>query len=150
MAARRDRKSAGRKPWYRDGLRFQCQGSGKCCVSHGEYGYVYVTLADRRRLAVTLGIPTRQFTRQYCEKTDGLFHLALGDGDCVFLDGKRCSVYDGRPTQCRTWPFWPENMPAKRWRTIAEYCPGIGQGDVIPLNTIREILAEQRRSNAEL
>ncbi|MDJ0926616.1 MAG: YkgJ family cysteine cluster protein [Gammaproteobacteria bacterium] len=134
----------------RAGVRFQCQGSGNCCVSHGEYGYVYVTLADRRRLAATLGIKTQQFTRRYCIKTEGLFHLDMKNGDCVFLDGKRCAVYDGRPTQCRTWPFWPENMPAKRWAAIAEFCPGIGQGNLIPLDTVREILSEQRRSNAEL
>ena len=26
----------------------------------------------------------------------------------MFLeDGYRCSIYNARPTQCRTYPFWP-------------------------------------------
>ena len=57
-------KRPGPKPWWQDGIRFECQGTGQCCISRGAYGYVYVTLADRRRLAAELGIPTRQFTRR--------------------------------------------------------------------------------------
>ena len=36
--------------------------------------------------------------------------------DCVFLKEdpergrKTCSIYPVRPLQCRTWPFWPENL----------------------------------------
>lgn len=143
-------KRAGHKPWWHAGIRFQCQGSGKCCVSRGDYGYVYLTLADRRRLAAGLGIPTRQFTREYCARTEGLFHLANGEGPCMFLEDKRCTVYDDRPTQCRTWPFWPENMKAKAWSAIAEYCPGVGQGATVPAETIVAILREQRRANDQL
>jgi Fe-S-cluster containining protein len=139
-----------RKPWWHEGLRFACQGSGRCCVSRDDYGYVYLTLADRRRLAATLGIPTRQFTRQYCAKTDGFFHLDNREPDCMFLEGTACSVYEGRPTQCRTWPFWPENMKAKQWSAIAEFCPGVGQGPTISGATIRRVLREQRRSTSKL
>lgn len=138
------------KPWWVQGIRFACQGSAKCCVSRGDYGYVYLTLEDRRRLAAVLGIPTRQFTRQYCTKTEGFFHLDNGEAECRFLEDGRCSVYESRPTQCRTWPFWPENMKAKAWTAIAEYCPGIGQGDTVPAETIVEILREQRRSTGQL
>jgi Fe-S-cluster containining protein len=111
---------------------------------------VYLTLEDRRRLAAALDLPTRQFTRRYCRKTNGLFHLEAGPGDCVFLQGRRCAVYEGRPTQCRTWPFWPENMRKDKWARTAAFCPGIGKGAVVPADTIRSILREQRRSTEEL
>jgi Fe-S-cluster containining protein len=111
---------------------------------------VYLTLEDRQRMAATLGIPTRQFTREYCVKADGYFHLVNRGPDCLFLEGGRCSVYEGRPTQCRTWPFWPENMKAKKWNAIAAFCPGIGQGDTVPAERIRDILREQRRSTEKL
>jgi hypothetical protein len=101
--------------WWHGGIRFACQGSGKCCVSRGAYGYVYLTLADRRRLASAHGLPTREFTRKFCAKSEGLFHLVDEGAQCRFLSGNRCSVYESRPTQCRTWPFWPENMSAKAW-----------------------------------
>jgi Fe-S-cluster containining protein len=136
--------------WWHEGVRFACQGSGKCCVSRGAYGYVYLTLEDRRLLARTLGMPTRQFTRQYCTRADGRFHLKDSGPDCVFLDGKRCSVYEGRPVQCRTWPFWPENMNARKWTSIAAFCPGVGKGTAVPRARIEEILRQQRRSTRQL
>jgi uncharacterized protein len=141
---------SSRNAWWRDGVRFACQGSGNCCVSRGAYGYVYLTLEDRRRLARTVGLPTGRFTRQYCAKTDGLFHLKDSGPDCIFLDDRRCSVYDGRPTQCRTWPFWPENMSARAWTAIAAFCPGVGKGKVVPLETIEQVLQDQRRSTRRL
>lgn len=137
---------SSRKAWWHDGVRFACQGSGNCCVSRGAYGYVYLTLEDRRRLARTLGMPTRQFTRQYCDKTHGLFHLRDAGPDCLFLENSRCSVYEGRPTQCRTWPFWPENMDARAWTSIAAFCPGVGKGKAVPREEIEQVLADQRRS----
>ena len=136
--------------WWRDGVRFACQGSGKCCVSRGRIGFVYLTLEDRRRLADALGIPCRQFTREYCAKTDGLFHLKDTGPDCRFLADQRCTVYEGRPDQCRTWPFWPENMNAKGWSEVATYCPGVGKGPPIPRESIEATLKFQRLSTAKL
>lgn len=136
--------------WWHDGVRFACQGSGKCCVSRGSYGFVYLTLEDRRRLAELLGVPTREFTRRYCDKTDGLFHLRETGLDCRFLEGNRCGVYEARPTQCRTWPFWPENMSAKAWSAIAAFCPGVGKGKPVPRERIEHTLLEQRRSTSQL
>lgn len=142
--------SGARARWWDAGVRFGCIGSGRCCVSRGAYGYVYLTLEDRRRLARSLGIPTRQFTREYCERTNGLFHLRETGPDCRFLVENRCSVYDARPTQCRTWPFWPENMSAKAWTAIATFCPGVGRGPLVSGDAIENVLREQRRSTAEL
>jgi uncharacterized protein len=50
-------KTNAKKQWYDDGIKFECQGSGKCCVSHGEYGFVYVTASDRKKMAKLVGIP---------------------------------------------------------------------------------------------
>ncbi len=141
----------GPKPFYQEGIRFECQGSGKCCTSRGSYGYVYLTLEDRKRFADYFGLSTAQFTRQYCNTKDG--HVFLKDppeasGDCIFLeDGNRCGTYEARPGQCRTWPFWPENMKAKIWRReIASFCPGVGKGRLHTREEIEEIL---KQSNPE-
>lgn len=138
------------KAWWHDGVRFACQGSGRCCVSRGNIGYVYLTLEDRRRLAATLGIPVRAFTRRYCAKTDGQFHLRDEGPDCLFLKDRGCTVYEGRPTQCRTWPFWPENMGARAWSVVAAYCPGVGKGKRHSREEIEAVLSVQRRSTARL
>jgi Fe-S-cluster containining protein len=141
---------SSRERWWHEGVRFACQGSGRCCVSRGAYGYVYLTLEDRRRLAKMLGMPTREFTRRCCAKKDGLFHLRDSGPECRFLEDNRCSVYEGRPTQCRTWPFWPENMGVRAWTAIAAFCPGVGRGPTVQRIEIEGILRDQRRSSARL
>jgi Fe-S-cluster containining protein len=140
-----------KKAWWENGVRFECQGSGKCCTSRGSYGWVYLTLTDRRRLAAHLGIPTREFTRRYCQRTDGHFHLrdSTSGPDCLFLRGRRCGVYSARPIQCRTWPFWPENMSPKAWnRDVVGFCPGVGKGKPVESKDIRRQLRAQERSES--
>lgn len=137
--------------WWESGIRFECQGSGQCCVSHGEFGYVYMTKEDRIRMAKSLGLSTSAFTKQYCEKEDGIYHLIDGkNGACQFLKDKKCSVYSGRPTQCRTWPFWPEVMNAKTWKKeVKAFCPGVGQGRLWSKEEVQEQLDIQLRSEAD-
>lgn len=135
--------------WWKKGVRFECQGSGKCCTSHGEFGFVYLTLEDRERFAKVLKISTAQFTEKYCTKTGGIWHLNEDpeNPDCMFLEGKRCGIYEGRPTQCRTWPFWPEVMTAKAWKTeVAAFCPGVGKGPLRSAEEIQQQLLEQIES----
>jgi len=137
--------------WWSKGIRFQCQGSGRCCVSHGEFGFVYLTLADRRRLAKVLGMPTSAFTRKYCKVTDGVYHLNDTGSDCLFLKNKRCAVYEGRPEQCRTWPFWPEVMTAKAWaKEVKAFCPGVDKGPVISADEIAQTLDHQKTWESDL
>ncbi len=129
------------RSFYRDGLRFECQGSGKCCLARGEYGYVYLTDHDRQRLADHLGLTLARFTEQYCGQTDGLYHLNNPGHDCLFLDGHHCRVHAARPVQCRTWPFWPRLLNAVDWQTeVASFCPGVGQGRLYTAQEIDDIL----------
>lgn len=129
------------QPFWADGIRFQCQETGQCCVSRGAYGYVYLTLEDRRRLAGFFQLRTAAFTRRYCERTNGWWHLRGFEEACPFLEGKRCGVYEARPAQCRTWPFWPENLNPKVWNEeIVTFCPGVGKGPTVPAERIRELI----------
>ena len=117
------------------GIRFKCQGSGNCCVSRGSYGYVYLSKKDIKTLSIGLKTTQKKFIKNYCDETDGFIHLKelkKNKGNCIFLIDKRCSVYKSRPIQCRTWPFWAENMNTKDWNNdIAKNCPGVGKGKLI-------------------
>lgn len=129
------------KKFWEDGIHFECQGTGRCCTSRGSYGYVYFTLADRRRLAKHLGISTQSFTLRYCKKTNGNYHLKDYQGPCQFLKERSCSIYEARPSQCRTWPFWPENMNARTWsKEIETFCPGVGKGKLYTKEDIQKLL----------
>lgn len=129
--------------FYRDGIRFECHRSGQCCRKRGDYEYVYLKLKDRRRLAKKFCLSTLSFTKRFAEKTDGYFHLKQLTGDCPFLKGGRCSVYEARPTQCRTWPFWPENMSASAWKKhVVPLCPGAGKGKLYTAVEIDAIIKD--------
>lgn len=135
--------SAARK-FYSSGLRFECTGCGECCKARHGYAYTYVTLEERRRLARYLGLETRAFTRKHCQKTNGHFHLKEPAKDCHFLDGSRCTVYHARPQQCRSWPFWPENMSPRVWENeVKRDCPGIGIGRLYKPQEIEVMLADE-------
>ncbi len=142
--------------WWGKGVQFQCQGSGKCCTSHGEYGFVFLSLDDRKRMAKFLNIAASAFTRKYCERNEqGAWHLIerKESPDCMFFNskGKSCSVYEARPTQCRTWPFWPEVMKAKTWnKEVLSFCPGIGKGPLHSGTKISNVLHQQRQNEVSM
>ena len=133
--------------WWSEGIQFQCQGSGKCCVSRGEYGYVYVTIEDRRKLAKHFKLSTTQFTKKYCNQEAGIWKIRDFTDACSFLKENKCSVYQARPMQCRTWPFWPENMGAKAWnKEVTSFCPGVGKGKHWSAEEIEKQLTLQSKS----
>ena len=131
--------------FWEEGLRFECQQSGVCCTSRGEFGFVYLLDSDVERLAKHLGLGKEDFVRDYCDQTDGFIHLNNPELDCGFLREGRCGVYAARPEQCRTWPFWPENLKSqKAWnRDVLMDCVGAGQGRLHTKAEIQAILARQ-------
>lgn len=149
-------KSKQNSPWYKDGIQFQCQGSGKCCTSHGEHGSVFLSAADLKTFVSYFKTTPKKFKQIYCEpqqRDDDVVRLkdAEGTEDCIFLKNKKCSVYEARPTQCRTWPFWPDHMSPKKWKkTVVDFCPGVNKGKVFTLPEIQKNLDEQAAVDAEL
>lgn len=133
------------KPWYHKGLRFECTQCGNCCTSHGEYAYVYLAAADQRALAEHLGLAEPDFLARYCAEEDGHVLLRMDQPECPFLtEERRCSVYAARPKQCRTWPFWEENLVEQKWHgPVAAICPGLGQG---PLYSAAEVERQARET----
>jgi Fe-S-cluster containining protein len=128
--------------WYAEGLRFTCRPDcGRCCTRHGDYDYVYLSPEDVRALASHFEMSVTAFRRSHTRRDDGHTVLKMDGPACPYLEGSRCSVYEARPRQCRTFPFWPENLRTRsRWESLATFCPGIGHGRKVPLLTIREQL----------
>ncbi len=115
------------KKLFREIVRFECRGCGACCKVHGKYAYVYLTTADRRRLARHLGLSVRELIRTVCVRIDGHYYIGESKRKCRFLEGNRCSIYPGRPHQCRSWPFWPDNLDGEAWmKNVRSVCPGAG------------------------
>ena len=147
-------------PWYKQGLNFTCTCCGNCCT--GGPGYVWVSEEEIRRLAAHLQLSVEETMLRHCRTINGKISLnetksVGGKYDCSFLReikpprGARngnvieqarrvCGIYEVRPLQCRTWPFWPENLESKAdWQIETRKCPGMDTGTHYPVERIHEL-----------
>ena len=140
--ASQEQPPEARAPWYADGLAFECRPDcGACCTNHGDYSYVYLEPDESRRIAEHPELEHRVFLRRFTDRDDGWRILRMDLPDCPFLAGKRCTIYPVRPAQCRTFPFWRENLAdPERWAALRSFCPGVDEGPVHGLEMIGEHL----------
>ncbi len=141
-------KAILKKQWYADGLRFECTGCGNCCGGPEE-GYIWISGEEIERLAAYLGTTVEAVRKKYLRRVG--FRLSILEDartrDCIFLTtgkdgGRGCAIYPVRPNQCRTWPFWNDNLRlADMWNLAGVKCPGINHGRCY---TVEEI--EQKRT----
>ncbi|WP_435010604.1 YkgJ family cysteine cluster protein [Tundrisphaera lichenicola] len=134
-------------PWYREGLSFTCTRCGACCT--GAPGYVWVNVEEISRLAEHRGETLEVFSRQFVRRVNQRFSLIeRPGGDCIFWDQEAgCTVYEARPIQCRTWPFWPENIASpEAWEDVKSVCPGSGQGQFFSVDQIRDTASKVHTS----
>lgn len=128
------------KPWYHEGLKFECSQCGDCCT--GAPGFVWVNKAEIAALAARVDLDEETFESRYVKKVGIRKSLdERANGDCVLFDTEKrcCTVYEDRPRQCRTWPFWDSNLKnPEAWQETCEACPGCSQGALYQLDTIEE------------
>lgn len=138
------------RPWYEEGLRFECQRCGGCCS--GPPGYVELTSEEALHMAQFLGISLEEFQerytraeyrpRWYLQEVPSKFGF-----DCIMLERDSeppylagCKVHKCRPQQCRTWPFWPSNLrSASAWASHAQQCPGFNCGPLFSFSAIERL-----------
>jgi len=101
---------------------------GKCCI--GESGYIWVNPLEIDKIARFLNLSSDEFKKFYLIKVGYKFSLKEKKLDennyaCIFFDekNKNCSIYDVRPTQCRTFPFW--DFFKTHIDEVKKECPGI-------------------------
>ena len=135
--------------FYTEGLRFSCKRCSACC--RFEPGYVFLSQEDVSLLCEALNIQYPEFEEAYCRwipADNGNYQLSLKElqnYDCVFWTSKQyegCSVYEARPLQCRTFPFWASIVNSKSaWKMTARNCPGMDQGNFYSQDSIKKMLA---------
>jgi uncharacterized protein len=133
-----------------DGVRFTCQrGCINCC---DQQGFVYLTEDDVKRIAKFVGMSRRAFEAKYIYRTRHQRRFRKPrDKQCPFLVDHGCSIHPAKPTQCRTFPFWPELIEhPKEWNRTARFCPGIGKGPLIQIGAALEMADEQRKAYPEM
>ena len=136
------------EPFYKDGLHFECQRCSGCC--RFDSGYVFLSHQDVDRLASNLSLTQDEFLEKYCVKVDmgGYFRISLIEKpnyDCIFWRDGGCAVYEARPLQCRSYPFWEHQLESKEaWENVAKSCPGVNKGRLHSRQEIEEWLAKRK------
>ena len=112
--------------WYDTGLSFTCSQCGHCCTVAG---YVWVTEREIREISHHLDLDESDFALQYLRQVHHEVSLVeKPNRECIFWD-EGCSIYPVRPSQCRTFPFWTENLRSRKaWDRTSKECPGCDQG----------------------
>jgi Fe-S-cluster containining protein len=106
-----------------------CQGA--CCT--GESGSIFATKLEFENIATFLDVSMDDLKQKYLKKVKNRYSIAeirYNDSyDCIFYDrpSNGCKIYDVRPTQCRTFPFWDyfKNYPQE----LKDECPGVSFDD---------------------
>ena len=101
---------------------------GNCCI--GESGYIWITPLEIESLALFLKLSVSEVKKKYLDKIRYKYSIKeiktkKDNYSCVFFDleFRRCSIYDLRPSQCRSFPFW-EHFKKNKEEVIKE-CPAI-------------------------
>jgi Fe-S-cluster containining protein len=127
---------------------------------------VFLSEADLRRLLKRLRLDFKGFFKDYCILVDAGNGMALslrdvrrrsgpgGTGqsyDCVFWREGGCEVYEDRPLQCTTYPFWASIVDSEEsWRDEAGSCPGIGAGELWSRTHIDSCISARREAGTLL
>lgn len=121
--------------WFQDrsSLPFECTSCGKCCQTKG---HVYMNPDEFEAAANLLEVSKQDFIQQFAShksvetKSNGEERVwirlrddsQLSENDqskeshgCIFLkEDNTCRIYEARPTQCSTYPFWPDLLASKK------------------------------------
>ena len=101
---------------------------GRCCT--GSSGYIWISEEEIQQLAQSRDTSVEDVKKRYAYRVGERWSLkerilSKGNFACVFFDvaKNQCSIYEHRPKQCRTFPFWPEFQ--RRPTEAQEECPGV-------------------------
>ena len=101
---------------------------GACCT--GASGYIWAKYPEIEKMADFLSLTVEEFAIRYLKKVKHRYSLVetqLDDENfaCIFFNNelKQCSIYEVRPRQCRTFPFWETFKNNKE--EVKNECPGI-------------------------
>lgn len=136
--------------FYEKGLKFECKRCSYCC-GNGP-GFVYLSKVDLLNLCRFFKLKSKGFEEKFCrwvEYYEGKTVLALIETkklECV-LWNNGCTAYEGRPVQCRTWPFWGWMVAEKSsWDECAKDCPGMNYGKLHLREEISQAASEYKNN----
>jgi len=116
----------GYKFGFDDSKCFEC--GGRCCT--GASGNIWINKEEMLNLAKFLNIDIEELKNIYLKKI--VYKYSIKEYRtkdfgyvCAFFDTtkKMCQIYEARPKQCRTFPFWDSFK--QNIKEVKEECPAI-------------------------
>jgi len=102
--------------------------NGNCCI--GESGYIWINAQEIQSLALHLNLSVEDVKFRYLNKIGYKYsikeiQLSQNNFACYFfnVEKKQCTVYEARPMQCRTFPFW--DYFKENEEEVYKECPAI-------------------------
>ena len=106
--------------------QIDCTQCANCC----RMATAKVTPRDVDRLARHFRLKPERIAADYVTESEEEGHILRRreNGECVFLDGNLCSVYDARPDVCRRYPHLVRgegSIASRMWSMVdrASICP---------------------------
>jgi len=125
-------------------IRFKCTGCGACCLGSADENMIELAKGEVELISQHLDMSPGTFTEKFLVELDNLEQgIRINQqGRCVFLQkNNRCAIYQVRPRQCQTYPYWPEIMATQSgWDNESYRCEGINTGDVVLIEQIEQQL----------
>jgi Fe-S-cluster containining protein len=140
-----------KNPFYNNGLQFECTRCSYCC--RYTPGYVFLSHNDLAILQQSFHVPESEFIEKYCRIVTMHDKIKLSfkekeNFDCIFFEKTGCAIYEYRPLQCQSYPFWDSNLDShKSWTGLIASCPGIGKGTSHSACTIESWLRRIENEN---
>jgi hypothetical protein len=128
------------------GMDFKCQKCSACC--RFDPGVVFLTEEDAKIICTYLNMKREYFIKEYCRpiERNGKLYVSLKEKpnyDCIFWNGS-CLIYEARPLQCRTYPYWPGVVESQYlWEEESKRCKGINKTGSLTLKERYDLYSQE-------
>jgi len=111
---------------------FKCKACGKCCKVEG---YIHVSNTDIKNISRHLKMTEKQFRDKYVRWVHNIGRVLPSgvNSSCIFLKNGKCGIYQARPVQCSSFPYWDMiTGDNDEWEYAKSYCKGCREmGEII-------------------
>ena len=115
--------------------RFICEKCARCCGdTEDTVRHVLLLKTEAEKISNKMTKQIEEFADEIFGFEPYIYELKKteADGKCIFLDKKRCTIYDIRPLICRFYPFELKNLGNNDYSFLfTTKCEGIGQGPIL-------------------
>jgi len=111
---------------------FKCKACGRCCRVEG---YIHVSNTDIKNISRHLKMTEKQFRDKYVRWVHNTGRVLPSgvNSSCIFLKNGKCGIYQARPVQCSSFPYWDMiTGDNDEWEYAKSYCKGCREmGEII-------------------